>query len=359
MDELRIVRVPLPGVLIRRMDQLILGGAGGFGTRAEFIREAVEAMVLETTYAEAPEEPVSPRSQVRDSLASASTASEKSPEVAAVPSTGRPPSLEDTRLRRPSPGYVMANGLAEVSDGPMFGLHNRDYPSIWAASRIAAFTTDGSAEIGALFGKVVNDAWQYAKRLAVLEKSLNRKKLTALFPTNEAKPQSAACAFLDFAVGRYDARPQKGNSEPRLTAEGPLFSWGVLQIQKQNGSLMAGVTELGYSMLDALDGLSLDLPHSEEAGKWFCDHLRRVSPGDWWGFATLLNACLEGATRAELTAAYCSSHPEWEPKKAGNYLTGYVARAREWGLLEPKLVNHHYQLTNLGQEQAEPWESTS
>ncbi len=336
------------------MDLLILRGVGGFTARAEFIREAVEAMVLETSFQQAPEGPTpeSSRQQVPTSLTQ-----ESPPPVNESPSPESEwsvslESLEGTRLPPVPAGYVVEQGVAVVSDNPMFGLHNRDYPSIWAASQIASLTREGPKEIEAVFETVVKRAWQYAKRLAVLERAINRKKLTALFPANDAKPQSAASAFLQFAIGKYDTRTEGGACGMRLNAEGPLFAWRVLQIQPVNGSLLAGITEPGYKLLNALSGIGLDLPHSEEASRWFCDHLRRTSPGDWSGFSTLLNACRDGASRAEVTDAFCRSHPEWSAKKAGNYLTGYVARAREWGLLKPKLVNHQYELTTLGQEQA-------
>src|SRR5258708_27729654 len=51
----RIVRIPMDIALIRRMDELILSRTAGFDTRAEFIREAVDALVTELTYDPAPD----------------------------------------------------------------------------------------------------------------------------------------------------------------------------------------------------------------------------------------------------------------------------------------------------------------
>jgi hypothetical protein len=334
------------------MDELILSGAGGYGSRAEFIREAVEALVLETTYSEASGERTGGPRQEENSAPPRPSGGASGCASGSAPVS--PPSftLAETEIRVSSRGYVVADGLAEVRDEPMFGLHNRDYPSIWAASRIATRTVDAPMQIDSLFKGLVADAWQYAKKLSALEESLSRK-LTALFPTNERKSQSAASAFLDFAVGGYVLNCNEHEGDQKIVGRGPLFKWGVVQVEKQDDHLVAALTASGYDMLEALNGISLDLPHSQQGAKWFCGFLRHASPADWSGFATVLHACREAPTRSDLTAAFCQSYPEWGPKKAGNYLTGYVARSREWGLLEPKLVDRRYRLTELGKRQLE------
>lgn len=342
-EDVRIVRVPLPLDLIRRMDKLIVSGKGGYGTRGEFIREAIEAMVLECTYAQAPKELLSST----NTLASNNQATGRDHESAqgTCPlKEERPFALTDTRIHAPSPGYVLANGVAQVADEPIFGLHNRDYPSIWAAGRIAARTSDGAMDAGELFAEVVADAWLFAKKLLGLEKCVGRK-LTALFPTNEGKVQTASAGFCTFAVGRYSA------SGSRVMAEGPLFKWHVVQIEEQNGRLAAGITAAGYRLLELLDGISLDLPHARKLAERFLDHIRLVAPRDWWGFATVLSAARDGAGRTELVASFQREHSAWNVNKASNYAAGYVARAREWGLLEPKLVDRRYRLTDLGRQQ--------
>jgi len=345
-DSYRVVRVPLAVSLIRQMDRLVLGGAGGFASRTEFIQEAVDAMVLEHTYPEAAE----PADQRRgNGTMPARAGANMAPRPVADTNDGRALEIRDTAIRGPARGYTVQAGIADIVGALMFGLHNRDYPSIWAASRIAARTADSPMEIDSLLNDVVNEAWEYARKLASLERRISGK-LTALFPTNESKQQTASSAFLSFAVGGCHINPHDG----RVIAKGPLFEWGVLQVEKRDGYLVAGVTASGHDLLNALEGISLDLPHTEEMGRRFVEFLKRSAPADWRGFELVLAGASDGDTRPELIDRFCNAHSAWDARKAGNFATGYVARAREWGLLHPKLVNHQYQLTEFGRRLLEP-----
>src|SRR6266705_2602608 len=63
-DELRdqrVVKLLLLLPLIRQMDHLLLDGVGGFSTRNEFVREAIESYILELTHEPAPAEPAEMR----------------------------------------------------------------------------------------------------------------------------------------------------------------------------------------------------------------------------------------------------------------------------------------------------------
>lgn len=336
----RIVRVPLPVDLIRQMDQLILSGRGGFQTRAEFIREAIEAQVLEASYEPAPEEP---------------TALERSPAEAGAEVPGQTSNvdgqtgqastlkLEDTKLGPVHRGYQIENGVAEVADEPLFGLHNRDYPSLWAAYQIASLTEGGSREINELLEEVTRRAWHYADGLSALE-TARPQKLTALFPTNKKKPQTASAGFRDFAIGRF------ANNGGGVTASGPLFVWKICQFQASAGQLAVGVTTVGYDLLESLSGISLALPHSTVFAERFLGHLKRESPSDLWGITTVLECAGEGANRTDLCRRFSEEHTDWGATTASNYASGYVARCREWGLLEPKLAGGRYVLTEFGKE---------
>src|SRR3954453_17781684 len=57
MPDERVVKVPMRLELIRRMDRALSEGRGGFTTRADFILEAVEQLLVELSYEEAPPEP--------------------------------------------------------------------------------------------------------------------------------------------------------------------------------------------------------------------------------------------------------------------------------------------------------------
>jgi len=340
-DDERIVRVPLPVSLIRRMDQLLLKGTGGYQTRAEFVREAVEAMVLELSYEPAPEDP---RLHALAVAASAPPTTGGSPGGQPVPAGPPALDLEGTRLGILAPGIAFDDGEGTVIDEPMFGLHNRDYPSLWAAHHLAALTTEDLVGLDEFYRTVVAAAWEFGGRLLVLEKTLGTK-LSALFPTNRAKPQSAEEGFRVFAVGTWAANGQE------IRLGGPLFMWRVCQVTRRDGRLLVGLTSAGRELLAALEDVSLEMPHPPGLAERFFAHLRAHAPQDWWGFTTLLEAVEVGATRVELVEIFQQAQPTWNESKNATNVAGYVARAREWGLVEPKQVDGRYALTPFGKHQ--------
>ena len=92
-------------------------------------------------------------------------------------------------------------GLAvEIDDGPMFGLHNRDWPSIWAASRLCELTLTGPIELDRFLEVVTTGAWSLVDEIQRLARSSSRR-YTALLPTNRDKPDAAAEGFRSFAIG--------------------------------------------------------------------------------------------------------------------------------------------------------------
>jgi Arc/MetJ-type ribon-helix-helix transcriptional regulator len=339
----RIVRVPLPVELIRRMDELVLGGKAGFQTRAEFIREAVEAMALELSYEPAPDEPLA---QDMAGSGGSSVRHLAAPDHGGVHARAlEAPAidLKATILRSPVPGVTIDDGVGHVVDEPLFGLHNRDYPSIWAAHHLAALTTRELVGLSQFYGSVVKAAWEFGEQLLGLEKA-TAVKLSALFPTNRKKPQSAEAAFRMFAVGTRLA------GGPEVRVSGPLFAWRICQVTTEGDGLKIGLTSEGRDLLTTLDGLSLELPHPPVMALSFFVHLRTHAPMDWWGFATLLETVEVGVTRNELVQAFQVAQPDWSDNVSTTNAAGYVARAREWGLVEPRLVEGHYALTPFGKQ---------
>src|SRR5258708_10455936 len=234
----RIVRIPMDIALIRRMDELILSRTAGFDTRAEFIREAVDALVTELTYDPAPDlvsaQPLAdaPVSMLRRPVATA-------PEQHA----------NSTELRLAAKPAILDGG-AKPANEMLWGLHNRDYPSFWAASVIAELTTNEPGPAERSLDVVAKRAWEFGRQIGS-NASGNGMKRAALFPTNEAKPQSAESAFRNYAVGSWADRGGE------LNTWGPLFTWQVCQIDRDSkGELLIGLTEQGYDLLTALEGVA-------------------------------------------------------------------------------------------------------
>ncbi len=356
----RIVKVPFPVALIRRMDEALVSGRGGFQTRAELMREAVDNLLNELDYPEAPDEPARHViEQQAESLAEDAL-------VAAPVHNGRGAGLEDllaglpgwerdeltladlagTALRSPELPVLVTEGVVSTPEEPLLGLHNRDYVSVWALQRLARYTAAGPILFEDYLKHVTRAAWYYGSQLDALERRGDGKKLTVLLPTNASKRPSAERGFQSFAVGHVSKR-QNGRE---LHATGPLFAWQAVQLTDV-GQPMVGLTENGWQLLHDLEGLSLDLPHSPEIATKYLNHLQQHAPGDQWGFEHLLRTVADARTRDELVDSFASTHPEWTAATASSIAQGYISRCREWGLVEAKLVDGRYWLTAAGREQ--------
>jgi hypothetical protein len=354
----RIVKIPLPVRLIRQIDEALVAGLGGYSTRTEFFREAAEGLLLELQYEHAPAEPLP---SVRATAALPASRPDAGQSGLSGPGdvdssarlpAGRLMSLEQTALRLAEEGYPI-DGQAQVDDEPLFGMHNRDFPSLWAAYGLARRARTAPVPYDAFVDDITAEAWEFAAGLEPLEES-GRQKLTALFPTNRDKPQSSADAFKAFAVGSVT----NGRGGP-LRADGPLFAWRVGQVVQADGQILFGLTTDGWRLLRELDGISLELPHPQALAWKFFDHLRRLSPGDWWGFRRTLEAVADDPTRPELVQAFQDARPDWSSNVAATNAQGYLARAREWGLVQPKQVVGRYALTDFGSEVLAAQDDTS
>jgi hypothetical protein len=344
----RVVKLLLPLPLIRAMDRLLVEGVGGFTTRNEFVREAIESYILELTHEEAPEEP-NARTERRLAVASterSSTAAEllKFRPVASRLAEALP--LEATALPPPPATLAVGPGEAEVTAEPLFGMHNRDYPSLWVARRLADYLTVGPLTFDEFTERATEEAWAFAEALPPLEHELGQK-LTALFPTNPEKRQTASSAFRTFAIGSLVVR------DDAIRAEGPLFLWRLIDVTRAGGGTVVRLTEPGKDLLERLIGLTVAPPHPPEHARIFLAHLREHAPADWWGFERVVALVAERPTRAALIDGFRATYPAWGESVAATNTQGYVARAREWGLIAPKVIDGRYELTQLGAELAE------
>jgi hypothetical protein len=343
MPQYRILRVPLPVPLVQDIDRIIETGKAGYASRAEFVRDAVEAMALEVLYGEGDSVP---DSKARTSFAPPSSdTGDHRRDHAAVPvaAAGISSVSSNTVLGSCPPCVLIANGAAEVVDEPLFGLHNRDYPSLWVARQLAAMTATENIPAQDFYAAVSQAAWSYGETLLALERATG-KKLTALFPTNRAKPESSEGAFVNFALGSY--RHDAG----RIRASGPLFVWRLAQLRQENGRLLIGLTLEGHALLDDLADVSLDMPHERDHALRFLRHLRQFASRDLEGLEETLRMIARGLSRRHLVKEISTAHSEWTETVASTNAAGYVARAREWGLVAPHQAQGKYVLTDFGSE---------
>jgi len=342
-EQRRIVRIPMSLGLIGQMDAALVAGAGGYTTREEFIGDAVRDRLLELEFEPAPPGPgetASPPSSHDGHRPSLNVVGPGAEEPTATRFD-----LEETVLRAPEAGFALG-GEAVVHDAALLGLHNRDYTSLWALRRLADVLASSPLPITPTLSQVTERAWEFSGRVRPLDAGAELK-LTSLFPTNRSKVQAASGQFRAFAIGTV--RDTNG----QLHGDGPLFAWRAVQARRGDDGIEIGLTGPGWDLLSAVDGISLRLPHSPHLTTQFFRHLRRHAPADLAGIALSIRGAGERMTRAELIAAYQGEYPAWTEVQSSTNAAGYVARGREWGLIEPKLIERRYRLTPEGEKRVD------
>ena len=110
----------------------------------------------------------------------------------------QPTAVPSTALVGPSEGFTIGTDedLSRPEGLPLFGLHNRDYPSLWALTNLASLTVDEPIPAETYYTAAIGAAWRFGELLLDIEQR-NGSKVTALFPTNPEKRKTAEMAFRD------------------------------------------------------------------------------------------------------------------------------------------------------------------
>lgn len=342
----RIMRIPIPVPVIREMDAVILKGVGGYSTRAEFIVDAIQEWILELSVDSIEDagppsvSPIEPFSVAQIVKPAAQQASPASTSTANMPMTA---------LSAPATGFVISevHDLNRPEGRALFGLHNRDYPSLWALTKLAWVTGERPIPIEEYFADVLKEAWRFGELLLAIEKHTGTK-CTALFPTNPEKRKPAEMGFRSFAVGDY-----RTDGDAYATG-GPLFEWRLIGLAAGGrDEPRVGLTDAGWKLLAGVTGISVEEPHPYAAAKAFLSHVSSHAPEDWRGFTEILRAVgPNGATRQDVLDHVAAVWRSWTDNEVSTNSAGYIARAREWGLLEPKQTESQYHLTPLGHKYA-------
>lgn len=334
----RPVRVLMDSKLLRRLDDVLASGVGGFESRDELVGEAVNSYLLEL------QEVVLKRQQpassygvgegvglhgVRDSL----------------PAGGGPHAASLSAIPFPGRGFVGAGAPVNVEPGPMLGLHSRDWPSFWALGRLGVKAAEGPVSFRAFLEEVTDEAWSLVEELRA-QLGDNAKAATQMLPTNVLKKQSADAGFQNFAVATVS---NKRGSDGLHRAAGPLATWGAVAFSDIGAGTGIAVSAQGWDLLEVVHGLSPEAPHSQSVARQFFHYLQAHAPLDWWGFKTILREVADSPARNALLARMESAR-DWRSSVAGSVTQGYIARSREWGLVEPKLMSGCYRLTDFGKE---------
>ena len=339
------MRIPLPVPLIREMDDVIISGAGGYSTRAEFILDAIQERILELTI-EGVEDAGPPPVHQHGASPAPGPREERGTHLRRSDS-GTPATMEMTELMPRGAGFSISStdNLSRPEGKALFGLHNRDYPSLWALSQLAEMANERPIPVADYYAAVLEAAGAFGERLLEIEHDTGTK-CTALFPTNPDKRRSAEAGFRMFAIGGW-----KAGANHAIITSGPVFEWRAAGLSGSVGQPRIGLTAAGWQLLAELRGLSVGEPHARPAAEAFLAHLKEHAPADLRGFTEILEAIgPDGATRQGVLDQAGAQWPEWNENEISTNAAGYIARAREWGLVEPKQSKSHYHLTPFGVE---------
>ena len=339
------MRIPLPVALIREMDAIIVEGVGGYSTRAEFILDAIQERILELTIEGVEDAGLLPMLQDVGSAPLQLTHTPAAPQ--SLVDSSLQVTMQMTELTPPAAGFIIpaAHDLSRPEGKALFGLHNRDYPALWALDQLAAMTTEEAIPIVDFFARILEAAWEFGMNLLALEKQ-EESRFTTLFPTNPGKQKSAETRFLAFAIGDYRA-----DSAGTIDTSGPLFEWRTVGLSGSASEPSVGLTASGWQLLADLKGLSVEQPHAPSCATTFLNYLKEYAPGDERGFIEIMRAIgPSGATRESVLNHVGAQWPEWTENEVSTNAGGYIARTREWGFVEPKQSKSHYHLTPLGLE---------
>lgn len=324
-EVLRLVKTLQPVSLVREMDQTILASGGAYTGRDDFIAEAIRDRIAEEHGREAGGGPAP--IVVLEDLRSIS-------ELVTATSFESPPEGVPTLPR------------VEVTEG-LYGLHNRDYPTLWAAASLASMVgATGRPVLWSAFrSRVIDAAWSLGGQLAKLDIERQRGMMKAGigFPTNAEKKESAESRFAEHMVGviRQDGSPR-----------GPLFALGLAGLDPAEGAERERGVAPTASTLDLLRALarapfSARPPHTEKAWRAFGAHLRAQAPVEYRTWMDVLEPIEAGVAREQLAHGFRS---RWPGNAAETNVYGYVSRAREWGLVEAQLAQGEYRITDRGVE---------
>jgi len=236
-------------------------------------------------------------------------------------------------------GRWRGTAVAAVPDrkgkGSNFGLHNRDLPTLWALDQLASQVAD--------LGEPV--PWKDFIRFLHAQAQMAGEWLRE---RDRAQPHT-----LRAATGFPKPGPKASLSEDRFvmanvahrasSREGPFQVLGLAGFV--DGERIAP-TEQGLRLLGRLldAGLCEEVPHAPEVFHRWWSYLEEAAPGERTAWAGVLRELRTGPTRIELISRF----PEWPGTTAETNCMGFVSRSREWGLVQPKLLDGRYLLTALG-----------
>jgi len=215
-----------------------------------------------------------------------------------------------------------------------FGLHNRDFPTLWALDWLASLTVEGPAPWSSFISRITRESVGVAQFLRGrdFDQPLDLSVGTG-FPKPGAKVASSTDRFTASAIG----------SQKRL--DGPMFVLALAAFAEPAHMTIAPTGPALTVLSDMIDrGLGPTLPQPREAFEAWWSFLGAYAPAERRAWHKILRIVQESPNRDGLVSRF----PEWHGQIASTNVAGFVSRSREWGLMEPDLVDARYRLTDLG-----------
>jgi hypothetical protein len=331
VDPKRLVKVVLPSKLVDSMDEAIERHPG-YDDRSAFVADAVASLVAELEVG-GPDEVGRGRTGTTARPAPAPTryaaAQPTWPDEQAYllsefepPQRRLPMHLPDVALTAPAAGIVVTPQLPVPAEQLTWGMHNRDWPTLWAASELGRVSTRGPVDFEPWVAELITRAWDIAQML--LGDSWDLSGL----PMNPEKSKRSAGRFRAFFVGDS-------------AGDGPLFSLGLAVAVRADAILL---TKPGVDLLQQLAGL--EPRRARVRGEWraaFLAHLAAWVPEDF-AFLRRIVALIDHdrATRFDLLEAVEAEHRDWKESVVATNVAGFIARGREWDLIEPQQSQRRY-----------------
>jgi hypothetical protein len=298
--------------------------------------------------------------------------------------------IEAVRCQALEPDPDIANPDGQQ---PIFGLHNRDYTSLWSLQHLASATREGPVNWSEFAPGLSILAQQFGSMAVTLDEVRviggEHRSPGLRYVSGFPKPSPEAQMSGSSTTGQW-LSSTRGAKRARLSsfvrnnvasvqrsrdpafayeARGPLASWNAITFRPDGSDFLVSPSEAGISLLEGVAGVSLDLPHSPQQADTFFRHLARYSPGDSQGFRAVLTPIASNPTREELIEETRDFFVESSKRGSGRGLgpqnpdrytwtmaQGYLARAREWGLVDPSMTRSErsksrvYALTEIGEE---------
>lgn len=316
----RLVKTWLPPDVVAEMDDIIRSSRA-YNGRDDFICEALADRIAEERQHR---QTLLPRPAV---VSSASRSAEQ----------GLAPAGATLGLW-PSQTAATASPLKGL--GALGGLHNRDYPTLWAADLLASLSAARGEPISWMHyvPRAASAARDFADQLSALDedRALDDMKASTGFPKNPSKRLASEQRFTEHMLGNIrQGRPG-----------GPLFTLALAGLVDRTSDRIAP-TKVGLTLLMALSeaGITPRPPHPAEGWSLFREHIRTHARPEYDTWVGVLSQVAEQPSPPQLVAIF---KDVWPGATGQTHVSGYISRSREWGLVAPKLVDGTYRLTDLG-----------